>query len=213
MIITGLDLSLASTGLARLDTDQPGLAELRRLRGPLPKQAVGAKRPLTDNLARLDRITTEILAWCEGSELVGLEGPSFGSARPGQSRGHWERGGLWWCIRLELYRRGIPVAQIPPANVKIYATGNGRADKAEVMLHLVRRFPLLMIDGEDTADAFAIVAMCAAHEGHPVANFPKTHARGLTGASWPERQPGRQAMLGEAKPWPDGPGKQGVLSA
>lgn len=212
MIITGLDLSLASTGLAKLDTEIPGVVELRRLRGPLPKQATGAKRPLSDNLARLDRLTTEILAWCEGVDLVGLEGPSFGSARPGQSRGHWERGGLWWCIRLELFRRDVPVAQIPPSNVKIYSTGNGRADKAEVMLHMVRRCPWAQITGEDTADAFTLAAMCAAHEGQPVASFPKTHTRGLMGAAWPERQPGRQAMLSDHAPWPDGPGTQAVLS-
>lgn len=212
MIITGLDLSLTSTGLARLDMEIPGIVELRRLRGPLPKIATGAKRPMGHNLARLDKITTEILAWCEGSDLVGLEGPSFGSARPGQARGHWERGGLWWCIRLELFRRGVPVAQIPPSNVKIYATGNGRADKAEVMLHMVRRCPWALITGEDTADAFTLVAMCAAHEGHPVASFPQTHTRGLTGAAWPERGPGRQAMLGDHKPRPVGAGTQDVLS-
>lgn len=208
MIITGLDLSLASTGLARITLDQAGRheqVELQRLRGPLPKWPANseAKRPIAHNLGRMDKITREILAWTEGSDWVALEGPSFGSARPGQARGHWERGGLWWHIRLELYRRDVPVAQIPPTCNKIYCTGSGKADKREMQFHVQRRFPWAEVDGEDKADAFGLALMCAHHLGHPLAPMPKTHTRGLAGCSWPESQPGRQANLGELAPLMD----------
>ena len=165
--VLGLDLSLTCTGVAGrgwTDTIKPH-TKMR-----------GADRLL---FIRQQIVTT----WTPGTALVAIEGPSYGS-QAGQS-GHHERAGLWWMVRCALRTHGIPVAVIPPASVKKYATGKGNASKADMVREVTRRFPWFA-GGEDEADALVLAAMAADHLGQPMADMPKTHRVALDAVQWPD---------------------------
>ena len=164
--VLGIDPSLTSTGLAGIcwtDTIKPR----PKLRGP-------------DRLLFIrQQIVTEWLP----ATLVAIEGPSYGS-QAGQS-GHHERAGLWWMVRCALHTHGVPVAVIPPASVKKYATGRGNAAKADMVREVTKRFPWFD-GGEDEADALVLAAMAADHLGQAMAQMPATHRVALDAVTWPE---------------------------
>lgn len=165
--VLGLDLSLTCTGIAGpgwTDTITP------------PAALRGAERMLWIRAALLD----DYLA---GAGLVVVEGPSYGS-QAGQ-RGHHERAGLWWLIRCALHNLDVPVAVVPPAALKRYATGRGNASKADMLLAAARRFPWFDGSTADEADALWLAAMGADHLGHPLADMPATHRAALAGVEWP----------------------------
>lgn len=84
-----------------------------------------------------------------------------------------------------------PLAVVRNPQIKIYATGNGGAKKADVMLAVERRYRhLVTIADDNQADAFALLAMGCEHYGHPLPTadgrpLPKTHVRALESVAWP----------------------------
>ncbi|GHJ11189.1 hypothetical protein TPA0907_55560 [Micromonospora humidisoli] len=166
--VLGIDLSLTSTGLAGpgwTATIKPGAT----LRGT----------------ARMSHVRTVLLdRYLNGLDLVALEGPSYGNQGTGRQAGHHERAGLWWVVRCMLDARGHPVAVVPPATLKRYATGKGNASKADVVLAVGRRFPWFD-GGEDEADALVLAAMAADHLGHPLTPMPAAHRAALDAVQWP----------------------------
>lgn len=182
MRIVGLDLSLASTGVAVID--EGAEVSVDRI----------ATKPSGDNLwhraHRLQRITTIVLDTVHTGgtpDLVVIEGPSHGQARQG---GQHDRAGLWWLIVEALVAvEEIPVAEVPPATLKRYACGKGNAGKDEVLAAVVRRYPTVEVVGNDTADALTLAAMGADHLGHPIAAMPATHRAALDKVAWPELTP------------------------
>lgn len=84
-------------------------------------------------------------------EGLAIEGPSLGSVHREYDLG--EASGAiksWVCERHDLEPQVVE-----PARLKLYATGNGQADKAAVMEYVVRRlgYP---VDGDDAADAIVL---------------------------------------------------------
>lgn len=168
MKVLGLDLSLTCTGLAGqgwTDTIRPG-------------DRRGADR--------LTWVRAELLErYLNGLDLVVMEGPSYGNQGKARQSGHHERAGLWWLVRVALAHRGHPVAVVPPATLKRYATGKGNADKATVVREVTKRFPWFD-GGEDEADALVLAAMGADHLGQPFAVMPQSHRAALAGVEWPD---------------------------
>src|ERR1035441_4124210 len=170
--ITGLDLSLTSTGFARICGGDTALARLRTLK--------------RDGHSRLEFLLAEIACRVRDADLVVVEGPSYGS-QAGQ-KGHHERAGLWWLVTHMLWRQGLPYAVVPPAVVKKYATGAGgglKAGKDQVLAAVIRRYPDVPVDGNDQADALVLAAMGADHLGCPLATVPKEHRAALASVIWP----------------------------
>ena len=168
--IVGLDLSLTSTGLARIDGADTTIARIQP-----------GKRKGHD---RLTYLRSEIVKRCAGADLAVVEGPSYNSAG---GREH-ERGGLWWMITHELWLSCIPYAVVPPANLKMYATGFGggpRSGKDQVLAAVIRRYTAVPVDGNDVADALVLAAMGADHAGVPYAGVPKANRRALDKIDWP----------------------------
>lgn len=171
LTIVGLDLSLASTGVAAISGDVVTLATVSpgKLTGP----------------ARIDYMTRAIKDHVRGPAwlLIAMEGPSYGS-----KGGHaHERAGLWWIIRMWLYHSLIPVVVIPPACRIRYAVGTGNASKDRVLAAAIKRYPAADIDGHDQADALILAAMAADHYGHPLAAVPQAHRAALSGVKdWPD---------------------------
>lgn len=161
MTVIGLDLSLASTGVAssegwvdRIHTKPDGHL-FRRLRQ--------IRREVTDYIH-------------EEVRLVVVEGLAVHS----QTGQHLTRAGLWHMVMEAVDLLGVPWIEVPPTVVKKYATGKGNAPKDEVLAAAVRRFPdAFDIKGNDEADALWLVAIGTDLLGEPVLNMPDVNRSAL----------------------------------
>lgn len=131
-------------------------------------------------LRRLRVIRRGVETACKGADAIVVEGPSFGS-RFGKSH---ERAGLWWVTieRLEAVTTA-GIAVIPPASLKMFATGNGNASKDEVVA-AARYWFGDRIGGPDEADASWAAAAGHAALGQPLVRLPPEHTRGLASLVW-----------------------------
>lgn len=174
--ITGLDLSLTSTGAAVIEGARVGLTCIR------PDPGAG-------DHPRIDFIRSRVWHLAELADLVVIEGPSYGSVTGKQH----ERAGLWWICARMLWRAGIPYAVVVPAALKKYALGKGSGKgtgKDQVLAAAIRRYPMADADGNDVADALVLAAMGADHLGCPLAPVPQAHRAALAGVKWPRlREP------------------------
>lgn len=170
--VLGLDLSLSRTGVAGnaghgwADVIAPPV----RLRGH-------------DRLAWIQAEITNL--YLTRVDLVVVEGPSYGNQGSARQAGHHERAGLWWLITHHLWARGTPVAVMPPASLKKWATGRGNAGKDEIMREVARRYPWFQGDN-NAADALCLAAAGAHHLDAPMAVLPATHTAALAAVQWPE---------------------------
>jgi len=163
-IVLGLDLSLTATGYAR--GDQYGVLH--------PPKAVGL------GVERLDWTLREVLELAQGVELVAIEGYSFGS-HASQSRAIGELGGL---IRWGLWRKEVRYVEIPPSNVKKYATGKGNAGKPEMLAAAIRRLDLETTD-DNVIDATWLRLMALDHYGFSPVEMPQLNREALDKVKWP----------------------------
>lgn len=164
--VTGIDLSLAATGVAWMD-------------GTVETLKPGDRRGL-------DRIHWTVARIVEGaarSDLAVLEGPAYSRAT---GAGHHEAAGLWWAVLDALVSRyKVPVAVVPPTTLKKYATGKGNATKPDMRMALYRRESRDLRD-DNMVDARWLALMGLDHLGHPVVDVPKTHRDALVKVAWPE---------------------------
>lgn len=170
--VVGIDLSLASTGLAVHHQD-----------GTIGTDTITTKghrgETLAERWARIRRIRDEIRHWLATDRLVVIEGPA--GAAPGGST--WDRAGLWWAV-VDLAMQRCPVAVVVPSTRAKWATGNGRADKAAVAVAMSKRAPGVELANSDEADALALAWMGAQWLGwRPVRN--KVEQACLDVARWP----------------------------
>lgn len=172
MKVVGLDLSLSSTGIAVAAGGPP---VCRRLRTDADDGSIpGRSRRLRGIVSYLWTITRD-------ADLVVIEAPSFGSTG---GKAH-DRAGLWWLTVARLTGNHVPVTQVSPGSLKVYATGNGKGDKDAVLIAAVRRWPTVQITGNDEADALVLCSMGLRHLGHPFEQLPQTHVRAMQAVSWP----------------------------
>jgi len=182
VIVVGLDLSLASTGIATVEV------------GPVSGWTAKVERITsaghnTDSLAqrcwRLRGVRHEVRERCEQADLILVEGPSYGSKGGHQH----DRSGLWWLVVDWLIADGgrRPVVEITPSQRMKYATGKGQIAKDAVLAAVVRRYPTVDVTGNDEADALVLAAMGARHLGEPIDDpMPKTHLAAMEAVAWPE---------------------------
>lgn len=124
---------------------------------------------------RLAYIWTWVATWVDRADLVAIEGYAY--ARPNQAHQIGELGGV---IRHNLWTHGIPYLDVPPSNVKKYATGKGNASKDDVVDAAYRRGgDLYQGSSNDEADAFWIWALASELAGQPVVEVPAKHREAL----------------------------------
>jgi Holliday junction resolvasome RuvABC endonuclease subunit len=115
--VLGVDLSLTATGI-NLNDGKPRQHRLIRT------------KPDEHLEVRKDRIVTSILRYAKRSRcsIVLLEklnsGPKNHDNRPAQAMS---------VVTRELWLAGIPYDEVASNTVKLYATGNGRAEKPEMV--------------------------------------------------------------------------------
>lgn len=159
MRIAGLDLSLTATGL--VDADGTPHLISSHLRG----------------LERLAELRDLILDNLANATIVAVEGYAYG--RPNQAHQLGELGGV---VRLALHERDIHIANVPPATVKLWATGKGNAPKDVVLATAVRKWPA--IDNNNVADA-AWLRDIAQHVYDGLTPSSLLRARALASVDWP----------------------------
>lgn len=169
-IFIGLDLSLASTGIAIAHN---GHATVSRVMSKPTGNTTG------EQLLRLRDIVSRIRAAIPLSAhtVAAMEGPAFGANDPGAHI----RGGLWWMVRTMLDAEDIDVVIVPPSTLKKYATGKGNAAKDAVLAAAVRRFPDVDVTGNDEADALWLAAIRARIEGQPIDELPAAQIDAIKG--------------------------------
>lgn len=176
MIVVGLDLSLTSTGVARLDTRGTELftAALKP----------GERR----DWARRDWLLDAIDGHLDVCSLVVVEGIAYGS-RFGKPH---ERAGLWWLVADQVRKRGVELAAAAPKSVKKYATDSGDATKAQMVAAARRSFPLFD-GGNDEADALWLAEMGAHRLNRPRAIYPAACTKALDRVAWPTNLAGERS--------------------
>ena len=172
-VIVGIDPSLTGTGLATIHD------------GTAITTVVATRR--LDGHDRLQHILRSVFAATQYADLVGMEGPSFGSTG---SAVH-QIAGLWWLIAHGLWERQTPLAIITPSVAKKYVTGKGTAKKDQVLVSVVRRFPAVNVADNNAADALVMAAIVADQVGCPLAPMPAVQRAVLANVDWPApfRQP------------------------
>jgi len=97
---------------------------------------------------------------------------------------------LHGVIERELWLHEIVYVDVAPGTLKVYANGDGKADKAAV-LHAIRGRYADALGGpsrirtNDDADAVTLLAMARHAYGQPLAPVPAECARALRSVQWP----------------------------
>ncbi|WP_157995876.1 RuvC family protein [Thermomonospora amylolytica] len=174
--VIGLDLSLAATGIADARDGQIHTGTIR----------TGTYGPgLDERMRRIWYITREIWRIIDAPHgapaLIVIEGPSYNS-QGGQAH---ERAGLWWHVVHTFLTDCQPVAVVPPAALKKYATGKGTATKPDMRMALFKRAGLdLRDDGQ--VDAWWLAAIGLDHLRWTPFPVPQTHRQALDKVAWPK---------------------------
>ena len=140
MLSLGIDLSLTGTGLSVVKDDKLLFSECYK-----PKNKSGP-----DRLIEIRHKVSEVIDKYQ-PELICLEGYSFGS----RGRAVFQTGELGGLIRVLLHKTGIKWLEIPPSQVKKFATGAGNCGKDIVLQQVYKRWGM-EFKTSDEADAFVL---------------------------------------------------------
>lgn len=142
----GLDLSLTSSGLARItwglgttvtETWHRGVAGLTTITDPAERCRV------------LHGLKTDIVDWVHPAQLVVVEKLVPNPA----SRSTNERAALWYLVVSALVNRGVEVTELHPSTLKVYATGRGDAKKPDMRSAVRLWWPDVVTTCSDEDDA------------------------------------------------------------
>ncbi|MDD7812608.1 crossover junction endodeoxyribonuclease RuvC [Mycobacterium sp. CSUR Q5927] len=179
MIVAGIDPSLTNCGIAILDQGHP-----------VHLDAVGHGGK---DGASYDHRSRRIVSQCRciigiiathSPQLAVIEGPAYGQNLPSNH----DRAGLWWGLYSALRARKIHTVVIAPKTRALWATGNGNADKRDVLQTVRTWWPThrRAIRNHDIADALVLAAIGAHHLGDPMPFQTKDrHTLALDAISWP----------------------------
>jgi crossover junction endodeoxyribonuclease RuvC len=178
MRVVAIDLSLTSTGYAVWEEGR-GIVRHGRI-----VMKVAPPKTVEGHLGRFERLALEIIdtAGIRLHDVVVIEGLSMHS----KSSSLDKIIGNWWIAVREIVRVVIPpVILVTPGQRAKYATGKGNAGKDEVMLATARRYPNLLINNNDEADAVILAAMGARAFGHPIEeSLPAAHLEPISKIDW-----------------------------
>lgn len=156
--VVGIDPSLTNTGVARLPcgTGGPGAGQAVWIPETWSRSSTGHRADtLHERKDRMAHIVADVLSFCEPCDLAVVEAPAFG-AKGGSA---WDRAHLWWRIVDRLLDHEVPVVTVSPPSRALWATGNGRADKAAVSTAVGRMWPTAAIRNSDEADALVLATI------------------------------------------------------
>lgn len=165
--VVGIDPSLRSTGLAIIPLE--GAVELHRVQSAALPTAQCNSWPLRD--ARISDIVDRVVERVPPQSLVLMETlfiPSKTSAGA-----LIDRIGLWWRMYHFLAdKHSCAVLPVTPQDRMKYMTGKGSAQKDVVLAAVIRRYPDVLVTGNDEADALAMAALGCRWLGSPIEAEP-----------------------------------------
>lgn len=168
--VVGLDLSLTGTGLARYEAGS--FHHAAHLKTPSTK---------IKGHDRLHLILEEVDWFCRDAGLVVIEGLTF------QFDAERANAGLAWLVRHQLWYQRIPYAILGAPNRAQYATGDGRASKAQVIEAVNSDlFPGARTGNDNEADAIVLAAAGLRQFAQPVDNVPEANWIALKKGKWPD---------------------------
>lgn len=147
--ITGVDLSLTSTGVAILRPE--GWVWCN------PKTTGHRHDPWNKKTTRIHGLIQEIAARIPANCLLVVEGPSFNSI----STSAWERAALFYGILQAGIEKNCALGIVPPTVLKQWATGAGNTSKQPI-IDIAQQFTSTPMPNDDVADA-TILALMGAH--------------------------------------------------
>ena len=153
--------SLTGTGIAGTDgtlrTIRPG-----KLRG----------------VPRLVHIRDAVALEVVGFAMVVIEGYSYGS----KGRALFDIGELGGVLRVLFYELGLVVVEVPPSNLKQFATGKGNAGKEEVMAAAIRQLGYAGHDNNQSDALWLREMALAQYDGRALTKVQKA---ALAKVEWP----------------------------
>jgi Holliday junction resolvasome RuvABC endonuclease subunit len=159
--VVGLDLSIQASGIAQADGTPMVF-----------KPSISTK--INFALETMDEICQQVFKSIpDDVELVMLEAIAFDGHDSSRMLAQ-----LQGIVRMTLFQAKIPFYLVAPNTLKVYATGNGKAGKTEVVQAAEKRLGYLAHD-DNEADALWLRAMGTDLLGVPVAQLPQTHRRAL----------------------------------
>lgn len=162
--VIGLDLSLTGTGIARFDGS-----------------TITVKTKEKDGDLRLLQIQQAVReALQPGINLAVIEGPLSHGAFALHIQGM-----VHGAVRAVLLENDVPYAVIQPTTLQAYATGKGRAKKADMILAAYKRFGREFGD-DNQCDAFWLRHAGLDRLGEAEVVMPETHRKRLDVVkNWP----------------------------
>lgn len=159
MIVIGIDPSLTATGICVL---RDGNVELAKTTKNRPELGIIERVRLIRALI-IDTIFEDLIPECP--DLIVIEGFSFSS----KGRSVFDIAYLGWRIRedLESFRaeENIPWIEVPPTQLKRFATGVGTANKEIVMQQVLKRWGY-EAPNNNLADSFVLAKIGEAYLGN-----------------------------------------------
>jgi crossover junction endodeoxyribonuclease RuvC len=163
MLIIGIDPSLTSTGIVVLRDGKVELAETTKNRPDLG--TIERVKLIRERIASIieNLINEEKTEW-QAPDLIVIEGFSYGS----KGRSVFDIAYLGWRIREDLERLkeqdNIPWLEVPPSQLKKFATGQGNANKEIILQQVYKRWGVEFSDNNQ-ADAYVLAQIGRAYLG------------------------------------------------
>lgn len=173
--VVGLDLSLACSGVTYVAGDR---IDTRRVQ---TSKVTGFR----EEWRRINTAAARVVRLVPAPCLVVVEWASYGS----KFGSHDERGAHRWIVAGTLADLGCDVVKVSPKQRAKYATGNGNAEKPEVVAAMRARHPGVAIPDDNVADSLALAAMGARWLGVPVdGDASREQQQVMRAVRWPNRE-------------------------
>lgn len=159
MLIIGIDPSLTSTGIVVLRDGKVELAVTTKNKPALG--TIDRVRLIYERIVDIQENLSDGEKW-QAPDLIVIEGFSYGS----KGRSVFDIAYLGWRIREELERLrtddGIPWLEVPPSQLKKFATGQGNANKEIILQQVYKRWGYETHDN-NIADAYVLAQIGRAY--------------------------------------------------
>lgn len=210
MRVVGLDISTTSTGIAVIGLGGRTTARVSRVRTSPAETPEGVRPSLQQRHERFMEIEAGVIAALSRDaglgpiSLVVVEGPSYLSTGFAQH----DISGNWHRVVRAVLAWGLPVAEVSPGQVKLYATGSGathgknKVTKQHVINAVRGNYPSAISEQAkqtDKADALILAAIGCRRLGHPIEVSPLSEKQvGVVhDLRWPDGLPENPIQQGE----------------
>ena len=160
-LIIGIDPSLTSTGIVVLRDGKVELAVTTKNKPELG--TIDRVRLIYERIVCVAENLTDGEKW-QAPDLIVIEGFSYGS----KGRSVFDIAYLGWRIREELEwlkeQDNIPWLEVPPSQLKKFATGQGNANKEIILQQVYKRWGVEFSDNNQ-ADAYVLAQIGRAYLG------------------------------------------------